>query len=101
MVNRRPKVRTVRTLGATGPKTVAKGANRRMRRDSFYPFETKRRRRAMKKFFFVFAVDAPAVRPGRLRVRVVVEVETLLVRWFHPGHLRGHLFNSIRARSHS
>ena len=49
----------------------------------------------------VFAVDAPAVRPGRLRVRVVVEVETLLVRWFHPGHLRGHLFNSIRAQSHS
>jgi hypothetical protein len=40
------------------------------------------------------------VRPGRLRVRVVVEVETLLVRWFHPGHLRGHLFfNSIRAQS--
>jgi hypothetical protein len=37
-------------------------------------------------------IHASAVRPGRLRVHVVVEIETLLVRRFHAGHSRRHIF---------
>ena len=37
-------------------------------------------------------IHASAVRPGRLRVHVVVEIETLLARRFHAGHSRRHLF---------
>ena len=40
-------------------------------------------------------IHASAVRPGRLRVHVVVEIETLLVRRFHAGHSRRHLFLNL------